>query len=149
MERVRAHCVSQAAQGRGAAPGRYFTQNLRVRPHLVMLPRGNRCNLRPICSLACAGARLVPHIRFQRPGAAPSRSHGAAQHRAYRPVRGVVDPAPCRSAACTSCVCRPCPVARELQSLLDPLTVCRACSPRALRLPLRPGRAGWTVQCCR
>jgi len=32
--------------------------------------------------------------------------------------------------------------------LLDPLTVCRACSPRTLRLPLRPGRAGWTVQCC-
>ncbi len=56
MERVRAHCVSQAAHGRGAAPGSYFTQNLRVRPHLVILPRGNRCNLRPIYSLRTRGS---------------------------------------------------------------------------------------------
>ena len=62
-------------------------------------------------------------------------------------MRGVVDPALCRSAACTLCVCRPLSVAWGLQALLEPLTVCRACSLRTLRLPRQPGRAGWTVRC--
>ena len=38
------------------APGSYSTQNLRVRLHLVILPRGNRRNLRPIYSLCSRGS---------------------------------------------------------------------------------------------